>query len=224
VPTFRDAGGLWEGIASRRWRPPDASTATRRWCGGFYNLCRANPHRPSQRRHAALVELERHYGPENFAVITQNIDGLHQAAEARACWNCTVRLQLRLFIATLRRSPEPGLDDWRTAALRRLRTPAAAGHRLVRRRAAGGRLGTGDGHGVLISVLPGRRHQRAVVYPAAGLVSVAQSGGADVIEVNPNATEVTQRVAVSLQGPSGAGAAGVAAAGAAMSTEYRAST
>ena len=41
----------------------------------------------------------------------------------------------------------------------------------------------------------------AVVHPAAGLVDLARSRGAFVIEINPEATPATTIVDVSLRGP-----------------------
>jgi NAD-dependent deacetylase len=43
----------------------------------------------------------------------------------------------------------------------------------------------------------------AVVYPAAGLVEMAQAAGAGVIEVNLEATQASARADVCLHGPSG---------------------
>ena len=43
----------------------------------------------------------------------------------------------------------------------------------------------------------------AVVYPAAGLIDVAQRSGARVIEVNLNRTEASHRVDLGLYGPAG---------------------
>jgi NAD-dependent deacetylase len=43
----------------------------------------------------------------------------------------------------------------------------------------------------------------SVVWPAAGIPLVAKEGGAIVIEVNPEATELTDHFDVSLRGPTG---------------------
>src|SRR5207248_5750041 len=43
----------------------------------------------------------------------------------------------------------------------------------------------------------------AIVYPAAGLIDLAQSGGTKVIEVNLNTTEASSGVDIALHGPAG---------------------
>lgn len=43
----------------------------------------------------------------------------------------------------------------------------------------------------------------ALVYPAAGLAEAALAAGATLIEINPDATDLTPRVHVALTGPSG---------------------
>jgi NAD-dependent deacetylase len=43
----------------------------------------------------------------------------------------------------------------------------------------------------------------AVVYPAAGLIPLAQACGARVIEVNPEETPMSARLDCSLRGPAG---------------------
>jgi NAD-dependent deacetylase len=43
----------------------------------------------------------------------------------------------------------------------------------------------------------------SLVYPAAGLAQAAAARGAVVIEVNPDATDLTPQVPFALQGPAG---------------------
>ncbi len=82
VPTFRGADGLW-----RRYRAVDLATpeAFERDPGlvwEFYGWRREllAPLQPNP-AHLALVEMERRL--PRFSLITQNIDGLHQAAGSR---------------------------------------------------------------------------------------------------------------------------------------------
>lgn len=83
ISTFRDSGGLWE-----KHRVEDVSTPE-----GFAKdpakVWKFYKERYEQARsvepnagHYALVDLENHLG-ENFALITQNIDGLHTRAGSR---------------------------------------------------------------------------------------------------------------------------------------------
>ena len=43
----------------------------------------------------------------------------------------------------------------------------------------------------------------ALVYPAAGLVLIAKSGGARVVEINPERTPFSEEVDCRLEGPAG---------------------
>ena len=80
VPTFRAAGGLWDGHAVEDVASPAGFARDPLLVWKFY----------SQRRtalsgvvpnagHRALVEVERRLG-DRFLLVTQNIDGLHAAA------------------------------------------------------------------------------------------------------------------------------------------------
>lgn len=83
IPTFRGSGGLW-----RTFRAQDLATleAFRRnpslvW--EFYSYRREVVlTKQPNKAHYAIVELQKKFGEQgrNVAVITQNIDGLHQAA------------------------------------------------------------------------------------------------------------------------------------------------
>ena len=79
IPTFRDAGGLWE-----NHRPEDLVTAEAfqrdpvtvwRWHVWLQNLCFGSKPNPA---HDAIAALDRAF-PE-FLCITQNIDDLHERA------------------------------------------------------------------------------------------------------------------------------------------------
>jgi NAD-dependent deacetylase len=80
VPTFRDAGGLWEGHAFEDVASPRGFQDDPVLVWKFYSQRRAglasvapNP------AHHALVEVERELG-DRFLLVTQNVDGLHPAA------------------------------------------------------------------------------------------------------------------------------------------------
>jgi NAD-dependent deacetylase len=80
VPTFRDAGGLWEGHAVTDVASPEAFSRDPLLVWKFYADRRAamagiEPNAG----HRALVELEARLG-DRFLLATQNIDGLHIAA------------------------------------------------------------------------------------------------------------------------------------------------
>lgn len=80
VPTFRDAGGLWEGHRFEEVASPEGFDADPKLVWRFYSQRRRgldgvapNP------AHHALVEAEHRLG-HRFMLVTQNVDGLHAAA------------------------------------------------------------------------------------------------------------------------------------------------
>src|SRR5262249_29118299 len=80
VPTFRDAGGLWEGHDVPDVASPDGFARDPLLVWRFYSLRRAamTGIEPNA-GHRALVALEARLG-ERFLLATQNVDGLHAAA------------------------------------------------------------------------------------------------------------------------------------------------
>ena len=80
VPTFRDAQtGLWEKYRPEDLATPEAFRHHPRIVWDWYaerrrNIRRVRPHTG----HIALVEMEQHF--ENFVLVTQNVDSLHQQA------------------------------------------------------------------------------------------------------------------------------------------------
>src|SRR5919197_1248061 len=81
LATFRGAGGLWEGHRVEEVATPEAFARDPVLVWRFYNLRRANRKtvQPND-GHRALAEMERRWGSDQFTLITQNIDGLHQEA------------------------------------------------------------------------------------------------------------------------------------------------
>src|SRR3954452_12228050 len=84
LATFRGPDGLWEGHRVEDVATPMAFARDPVLVWRFYNLRRANlaTARPNPGHHA-LAELEDRYGSDRFALITQNVDGLHRAAGSR---------------------------------------------------------------------------------------------------------------------------------------------
>ncbi len=79
LKTFRDNGGLWEGHKVEEVATPEAFNQNPKLVHRFYNLRRnqllteAKPNAA----HIALAEFEESY-TGNFALITQNVDNLHE--------------------------------------------------------------------------------------------------------------------------------------------------
>jgi len=80
VPTFRDAGGLWEGHDVTEVASPEGFASDPILVWTFYAQRRAGMVGVAPNAgHRALVELEARLG-ERFLLATQNVDGLHAAA------------------------------------------------------------------------------------------------------------------------------------------------
>ena len=80
VPTFRDAGGLWEGHAVEEVASPEGFTRDPLLVWKFYSGRRAAMTGVGPNAgHRALVALEAALG-DRYLLATQNIDGLHHAA------------------------------------------------------------------------------------------------------------------------------------------------
>ncbi len=78
IPTFRDAGGLWEGYNVEEVATPEAWERNPALVLDFYNQRRkrAIEVEPNQ-GHLLLAELEKYF---EVQIITQNIDNLHERA------------------------------------------------------------------------------------------------------------------------------------------------
>ncbi len=201
VPTFRGPGGLWRQYRPEELATPEAFRRDPRLVWEWYDWRRQ---RIAQARpnagHEALVRLER--SKPRFWLITQNVDGLHERAGSRRVIKLHGDIWLVRCVACGReqrdeRVPLPELPPrcacggllrpgvvWFGEAL----PPGAweAAEQAVREAEVLLVVGTS-----------------AVVYPAAGLIPLAQACGARVIEVNPEETAMSARLDCSLRGPAG---------------------
>jgi NAD-dependent deacetylase len=199
IPTFRGPGGLWRTYRPEDLATPQAFARDPKLSWEWYNwrrsvIAQAEPN-PG---HFALAEIERR-APQ-FTLVTQNVDGLHDRAGSRnlrkvhgdiwtlRCTRCSRQWRdLRPSLPELPPHCEcgalarPGVvwfgeslpeDVWSDA----VEAARRAGLLLV--------IGTS-----------------AVVYPAAGLVQLAQSSGAKVVEINVAETPVSAQVDVSWRAP-----------------------
>jgi NAD-dependent deacetylase len=195
IPTFRGSGGLWRNFRAEDLATPEAFERDPRMVWEWYDwrrglIAAAQPNAG----HFALAEIERR-APQ-FALVTQNVDGLHDRAGSRnihkvhgdiwtlRCTRCRrVWEDLRAPLSDLPPCCEcgamarPGVvwfgealpDDVWGSAIDAVR---AADVCFV--------IGTS-----------------AIVYPAAGLVHLAKSAGAKVIEINVAETPVSSEVDLS---------------------------
>jgi len=80
--TFRDAGGIWSRYSIDEVATPQAFARNPRVVSDFYNARRiqARAARPNA-AHIALARLQQAH-PAAVTIVTQNVDGLHEAAGA----------------------------------------------------------------------------------------------------------------------------------------------
>jgi NAD-dependent deacetylase len=83
IPTFRGQGGLWEGFRAEELATPEAFAADPvrvwrwyRWRAEAYGECAPNP------AHDVIAQMERQF--DAFLIATQNVDGLHRRAGNQA--------------------------------------------------------------------------------------------------------------------------------------------
>ncbi|HEX2528276.1 MAG TPA: Sir2 family NAD+-dependent deacetylase [Geminicoccus sp.] len=82
LPTFRGAGGLWEGRRFEEVATPEAFARDPAQVHRFYNYRRRQLQDAAiapNSAHLALAELERRW-PGEVLVVTQNVDNLHERA------------------------------------------------------------------------------------------------------------------------------------------------
>lgn len=210
LATFRGPDGLWEGRDPMTIATPEAFAADPSDSWRFYDWRRkqAAAARPNP-GHLAIAALES--AADEFLLVTQNVDGLHERAGNRRM----VRLHGSLWLLRCTREGTER-EDLRTdlgdlpprcecgAMLRpgvvwfgeSLPVDAlAAAERAVREAAL-----------VLVA------GTSSMVYPAAALPQVARAAGAHVVEINPEPTPLTASVDEHLAGPAGTILPAIAAA------------
>ena len=198
VPTFRGADGLWRGFRPEELatpeafhQDPDRVWAWYAWRRERVGKCRANP------AHQALARLEESGAP--LALITQNVDGLHRAAGSRD------PLELHGCIWMVRCTEEGTVSEDRRVPLPEIPPRCACGA-LLRPHIVW--FGEALDAGVLERALSATREAElflvvgtsGVVQPAALLPEMARSGGAHVVEINPEETPLTRVAHESLRG------------------------
>jgi NAD-dependent deacetylase len=209
IPTFRASDGLWENHPIEDVATPEGFARNPGLVWRFYNARRANVAKVKPNAgHHALAKLEQRFG-DDFTLITQNVDGLHQSAgsvrvlELHGCLyrtRCTGcrRIEDR-GVEALPDMPECG----KCGAM--LRPDIVWFHEMLPDqiwREAGRAAAACD---VLLVV-----GTSAVVHPAASLIPMAQQRlvsqeamPATIIEFNLTQTEASRFADIGLYGPSG---------------------
>jgi NAD-dependent deacetylase len=197
VPTFRGEDGLWRNYRAENLATPDAFYHDPQlvwewydWRRGLIADCRPNA------AHHTLAHIERHF--EDWTLITQNVDGLHQMADSRS----VVELHGSIWRMRCTQGCQAPWED-RTVPL------AVAGGVLPRCTRCGS-LARPDvvwfgeslpGEALAAALAAAQRCQvmlvvgtSAVVHPAASLPLLALRRGAYVVEINPQPTPLSDAV------------------------------
>jgi NAD-dependent deacetylase len=189
LATFRGAGGLWEGRDPTDVATPGAFARDPEMVWRFYAARRRQAAAASPNAgHVAIAAFAR--SRSTFALVTQNVDGLHE----RAGSGDVVRLHGSLWRSRCTRDGAEFDDD------------RVEFDPFPPRCRCGGMLRPGVvWFGEALPAEAFARAERAVrcaalvivagtsglVYPAAGLPLVARSAGAYVVEVNPERTSLS---------------------------------
>ncbi|HSD25769.1 MAG TPA: NAD-dependent deacylase [Vicinamibacteria bacterium] len=212
VPTFRDAGGLWENHPVEQVATPEGFEEDPRLVWRFYSERRRRAKTVAPNAgHAALADAESRMG-DRFLLVTQNVDGLHRRAGSVRL----VEIHGNLFetrCAGCRREPFPDELEY-LGDPPRCEECAAHGRRGLLRPAV---VWFGE-------VLDPMRLQRVsafvdeargsrlvflavgtsgLVYPAAGMVLQARAAGAEAWLVNTEPSDNVRAFHHFVQGPSG---------------------
>jgi NAD-dependent deacetylase len=203
IPPFRGKGGLWEKIDPMKYAHIDALEANPEevWRMLFVGIGEILRHAQPNAGHTGLRRLEEMGLLQT--VITQNVDGLHQKAGSQDV------IEFHGSHAVLRCMRCPQRYEWQAVPLATIPPLCACGAYL---RPDVIMFGEPIDVGLL------QRSQRlaaqcevmlvvgtsATVQPAAYLPVIAKRNGACIIEINPEATELTHQISdITLLGPAG---------------------
>jgi NAD-dependent deacetylase len=203
IPTFRGPGGLWRDFRPEQLATPEAFEADPRLVWEWYAWRReliagARPNRA----HEVLAAWSRRY--PRFALITQNVDGLHE----RAGTENVIRFHGSLWELSCWNGCREAPSRWRDEAVPFAQMPPRCPH-------CGGLARPGVvwfGETIPPEALSASEAAldcdvclavgtSAVVHPAAALVAQAAARGAFAAEINPEATPASSGVDLVLAGP-----------------------
>jgi NAD-dependent deacetylase len=205
VPTFRGPGGLWHSFRAEDLATPQAFRRDPRlvwewydWRRGLIAACRPNA------AHLVLAEIEQRV--DEFTLITQNIDGLHQSAGSQR----VVELHGNIWRLRCTRECRPAWED-RRVPLDPL--PPACPVCGASARPDVVWFGESLPATALDAALAAVRRCRlmlvigtsALVQPAASLPLLALQHGAHVIEINPEPTPLSAVVHEAIREPAAVG-------------------
>jgi NAD-dependent deacetylase len=202
VPTFRDAlTGLWSRFRPEELATPEAFERNPQLVWNWYRerRQRVGAVQPNG-AHLALARLQRAF-PESV-LVTQNVDGLHQRAGSRT----VIEFHGNLFsercraCGHLQHDTDPGLEA--PPPCPRCQKPMGPGvvwfGETIPTDALRSAWQAAAEAEVFFSI-----GTSGLVFPAAQLVDVARDAGAIVVEINTDATPLTDSADFVLRGPAG---------------------
>jgi NAD-dependent deacetylase len=209
IPTFRDAlDGLWEQYDPQQLATPRAFRRNPGLVWDWYShrrelLAQAQPNLA----HYAVADLERHLA--HVAVVTQNIDGLHQQAGSRDVVTLHGDIRRNKCFANCQGDPtyvDVDALDWdRDAGPPRcpycgeyVRPDVVWFEEMLPPAALERAFQLSEMTDVMLVV-----GTSGTVQPAASLPFLAREHGATIVEVNPNRTPITSIARWHLAGPAG---------------------
>jgi NAD-dependent deacetylase len=201
LATFRGPGGLWEGRDPMELATPEAFAQDPHTVWRFYAWRREQAAAASPNpAHRALADLES--AREEFTLVTQNVDGLHERAGSRH----VIRLHGTLW--RLRCTAEGNEREDSRADLGPLPPRCECGALL---RPAVVWFGESLPEEALEHATEAVRRASVVlvagtsslVYPAAALPEIARRAGGYVVEINPEETPLSALADERLAGPAG---------------------
>ncbi len=208
VPTFRGAGGFWAGRRAEDLATPEAFERNPEEVWQFYLWRRSQLlDKDPNPGHHALAEIE--CAVPNFALITQNVDNLHQRAGSRNVIELHGNIWIDRCTACARenrpdQTPNAGAGSPRDQVPHcgecgRMMRPGVVwfGETLPRHAFAAAQEAAAQCDVMLVV------GTSAVVQPAASLANWSQANGAAIIEINPDDTPLSPLVDIRFPRPAG---------------------
>ncbi|HJU42855.1 MAG TPA: NAD-dependent deacylase [Vicinamibacterales bacterium] len=198
VPTFRGADGLWKNFKPETLATPQAFARDPKLVWEWYDWRRQKiANCQPNAAHHVLASWSKRF--PNFALITQNVDGLHERAGTRD----VVRLHGSIWEVLCWNACAAAPQRWRDETVPYSEIPPRCPHcgDLIRP----GVVWFGE---ALDPATVDRAHEAAncdvfitvgtsaIVYPAAGFIDIARRNGAFTVEINPEATPAIVNLAL----------------------------
>lgn len=200
VPVFRGPGGIWRKYRAEELASPQAFAQDPKLVWEWYNwrreiIAATEPNAG----HRALVEIERTI--DDFTLITQNVDGLHDLAGSKhplklhgdiwetVCTRCGER-------CVNREVPLEHLPPYCHCHPRAVLRPAVVWFGEALPYAVWEEAEAAVKRAELLLVVG----TSAVVYPASGLITIGMRNGARTVEINAHLTPISDSVDLRLGG------------------------